>query len=114
MTAWGSKNPHTFAVFLSDGDQEESSITFGGWRNEHMTGDLAWSDVVDIELGHWAVNIRAMRVGNETLDFCLDGCKAVVDTGTSLLAVPTLAFPELYELLLHPAHRLGHCQGEGP
>lgn len=42
---------------------------------------------------------QALRVDGEVLPFCEQGCKAVVDSGTSLLAVPTPIFPELYELL---------------
>ena len=55
--------------------------------------------MLDPELGHWLLQIKALRVDGEVLPFCEQGCKAVVDSGTSLLAVPTPIFPELYELL---------------
>jgi len=48
-----------------------------------------WAPVALPELGYWQVRINRVRVGNKTLDLCNDGeCRAVVDTGTSLLAVP--------------------------
>lgn len=109
--------PETFAVFLADNDKEVSEISFGGWKQEHLDGELGWNSVPDPKLGHWLVHIKALRIGDETLKFCDDGsCQAAVDTGTSLLAVPTAIFPELYELLRHPAHRSGDCalQGYGP
>jgi len=109
--------PHTFAVFLAENDDETSEITFGGWKQEHLSGTLGWNPVLDPELGHWLIHVRALRIGDEELQFCQDGsCKAAVDTGTSLLAVPTAAFPELYEMLRHPAHRSGECgyPGVGP
>jgi len=65
-------------------------------------------------MGHWMIRIKSIRVDNELLDFCQNDCKAAVDTGTSLLAVPTTAFPELYEMLRHPTPLEGHCEGTGP
>lgn len=109
--------PHTFAVFLADSDEEDSELTFGGWKQQHLTGDIGWNPVVNPAIGHWMIQIRALRIGDEVLRFCEDGeCRAAVDTGTSLLAVPTASFPELYELLRHPAHRSGECgvPGVGP
>jgi len=114
IESWGGDRANTFAVFLADSDQEESKITFGGWNEAHLSEPLRWNSVLDPEMGHWAINVRGLRVDNETLGFCREGCKAVVDTGTSLLAVPTAAFPELYELMRHPAQQAGHCTGRGP
>merc|ERR1719159_942061 len=104
----------TFSVFLGDGEEEDSEISFGGWKQEHLTGRLGWSKVVKPEEGHWMIQIKALKIAGETLKFCDDGeCRAVVDTGTSLLAVPTEIFPELYELLKHSAHRSGECGVSG-
>jgi len=102
--------PQTFSVFLADNDGETSEISFGGWKQEHLQNNLAWNAVLEPEVGHWMLQIKELRVGGEKLKFCDDGqCRAVVDTGTSLLAVPTGVFPELYELLRHQAHRSEMC-----
>jgi hypothetical protein len=109
--------PQTFSVFLADNDGETSEISFGGWKQEHLQNNLAWNPVLEPEVGHWMLQIKELRVGGEKLKFCDDGqCRAVVDTGTSLLAVPTGVFPELYELLRHMAHRSEVCgvPGVGP
>lgn len=111
---WGGRTPHTFAVFLADDAEEESKITFGGWDDDHLTEALSWNPVLDPDQGHWTIRIKSLRIDDEVLDLCNSGCKGVVDTGTSLLAVPVLAFPELYSLLRHPAHMEGHCHGPGP
>lgn len=108
------KTPHTFAVFLAEDAEEESKITFGGWDDNHLVEDLSWNDVLDPEQGHWTIRIKSLRIGDEVLQLCHEGCKGVVDTGTSLLAVPAMAFSELYTLLRHPAHMEGHCMGPGP
>jgi hypothetical protein len=114
--AGGSQIPSTFAVFLGE-HKEESEITIGGWAQKHMIDDeLVWRPVHDPELGHWLVEISALYVDDNRVSFC-DGdeiCKAVVDTGTSLLAVPTPSFPELFELLRHQVSDDFECTGPGP
>jgi len=110
----GSCIMDTFSVFLADNEDEESEITLGGWVDKHLEDEISWTPVEDPEMGHWIVNIKSLRVNNEVLSFCDKGCKAAVDTGTSLLAVPQAAFPELYELLRHPTPLEGDCEGNGP
>jgi hypothetical protein len=110
----GSCIKDTFAVFLADNANEGSEITLGGWADEHLEEDLSWASVEDPEMGHWIVKIKSLRVDDELLNFCEGDCKAAVDTGTSLLAVPQKAFPELYNLLRHPTPLEGNCDGPGP
>merc|ERR1719191_742858 len=68
-----SAAPETFAVFLADSDKETSEISFGGWKPEHLDGELGWNSVPDPKLGHWLVHITALRIGDEVLSFCEDG-----------------------------------------
>jgi len=115
VQAWGGEYPQTFAVFLAESESETSEIALGGWAPKHLREDLSWNPVVEPEMGHWILAIKSLRVNGELINFCTDGtCKAAVDTGTSLLAVPTDAFPELFELLKHPTPLSGHCRGKGP
>jgi len=110
----GGLNPNVFAVFLGESDEEVSEITFGGWREDHMLDGPNWAPVSNPEFGYWQIRILAVRMGNQVLDFCREGCRAVVDTGTSLLAVPSKVFPEIQNGLRHPATR-GNCpEGMGP
>merc|ERR1719401_2147001 len=93
----------TFSVFLADHDTEHSEISFGGHSPERLQSALTWAPVASPELGHWQVRIRSLRIGNRTLDFCSDGeCRAVLDTGTSLLAVPSPFADELQQELEGP------------
>jgi hypothetical protein len=113
----GTDLSHTFGVFLAIDGEGESEITLGGWSSKRLEdpSSLRWNTVLDPEMGHWTVEVKSMRVDNEPVMFCETGdCKAVVDTGTSLLAVPTNAFSEVYELLKHPVPPTGHCRGAGP
>lgn len=87
------KMMQAFGVFLAGHEDGESSeITFGGYsahRLKDKEAGFSWSPVAEPQLGYWQVPIKAIRVGNQSVDFCDDGlCRAVVDTGTSLLAVP--------------------------
>jgi hypothetical protein len=110
-------NPHshTFGVFLAEDEREESEITIGGWAPERIRGQPRWNSVLAPEQGHWTVSITKMHVDGQPISFCEGGgCKGVVDTGTSLLAVPTDSFAEIYELLRHTPPPHGNCQGEGP
>eukprot|EP00931_Biecheleriopsis_adriatica_P002584 TRINITY_DN10354_c0_g1_i1.p1 TRINITY_DN10354_c0_g1~~TRINITY_DN10354_c0_g1_i1.p1 ORF type:complete len:531 (+),score=108.59 TRINITY_DN10354_c0_g1_i1:127-1719(+) len=93
----------SFGVFLADSDSEISEISFGGQSPEKVTSPLFWAPVASPELGYWLVQIKSLRIGNKTLDYCNDGkCHAVVDTGTSLLAVPHDFVDELYHELIVP------------
>eukprot|EP00448_Togula_jolla_P012453 CAMPEP_0170607342 /NCGR_PEP_ID=MMETSP0224-20130122/21003_1 /TAXON_ID=285029 /ORGANISM="Togula jolla, Strain CCCM 725" /LENGTH=469 /DNA_ID=CAMNT_0010932501 /DNA_START=109 /DNA_END=1518 /DNA_ORIENTATION=- len=89
-----------FGVFLADNDDDFSEIDFGGFNPERVTSEIKWAPVAIPEFGYWQVKITAVRVGNRTFDFCNDGqCRAVVDTGTSLLAVPGAFAQELQDSL---------------
>mmetsp|Transcript_87555 Transcript_87555/g.276736 ORF Transcript_87555/g.276736 Transcript_87555/m.276736 type:complete len:614 (-) Transcript_87555:184-2025(-) len=111
---FGGKMPHTFGVFLANHEFEDSEVALGGWSQQHVREDLSWGPISDPEMGHWITPIKGLRVDNEPIDFCSDGnCKAAVDTGTTLLAVPTRAFRDLYEPLRHSAPLAGHCRGFG-
>lgn len=110
----GALHPHIFAVFLSEHEHESSEITLGGYMQHRMEGKLRWNPVLTPEHGHWLLEIKSVRIDDEVLEYCNEGCRAVIDTGTSLLAVPRPAFPEIFELLRHEADPVLECEGEGP
>mmetsp|Transcript_12831 Transcript_12831/g.29092 ORF Transcript_12831/g.29092 Transcript_12831/m.29092 type:complete len:501 (+) Transcript_12831:218-1720(+) len=118
--AWGA-DPFTrriFSVYLAFSQEEESEITFGGWLPEHMhAGDShAWCNAVDYQEGHWQLKVYGITAGGQKLDYCDDGtCRAVVDTGTSLLGVPTQLGPELIQNLRYvDKNPDSDCHNPGP
>merc|ERR1719491_1060824 len=55
------------------------------------------------ELGYWQVSISSVRIGDQELEECADGeCRAVLDTGTSLLGVPRMAARSMHRMLARP------------
>jgi len=91
-----------FGVFLADSDDEESEISIGGISPQHVTGNLTWAPVAMPDLGYWQIRIKTIYIGDQIVDYCKDvesNCRAVVDTGTSLLAVPASAVDELHSSL---------------
>jgi len=107
-------NNKMFSIFLGKDAEEESKLSLGGYDEDHLDGDVHWNNVIDPELGHWTIRIKSVRMGDISVPFCNEGCKAVMDTGTSLMAVPSNAFSEFYKLLWHRAPLDGECRGPGP
>mmetsp|Transcript_40180 Transcript_40180/g.85733 ORF Transcript_40180/g.85733 Transcript_40180/m.85733 type:complete len:432 (+) Transcript_40180:209-1504(+) len=78
-----------FSVFLSADDEEPSEISFGGHSEARLASPLQWAPVVDAQQGYWQVQLRGVRIGGEPLELCaLGGCRAILDSGTSMLGVP--------------------------
>merc|ERR1719210_2417604 len=76
-----------FSVFLSDSDDEESEVTFGDVKEDHMSSKLFWVPVVGLS-GYWEVQMQDITLNKRPLKLCRD-CRAAVDTGTSMLAGPS-------------------------
>lgn len=113
LVAEGHLPEPCFGVFLSQGsDAVRSEISFGGHNKERVSSDFDWAPVALPEQGYWQVEIKGVRVGTEALNQCSDGgCRAVLDTGTSLLGVPLEALPSLHNLLARPTEEPSvNCQ----
>jgi len=76
-----------FSVFLSDSDAEQSEVTFGEIKHEHLASSLFWVDIAR-DSGYWEVQIDDITLDNHPLELCKD-CYVAVDTGTSELAGPS-------------------------
>lgn len=76
-----------FSFFLSDTNDEsaESECVFGGVNKDHYHGDM-----VKIPLrrkAYWEVDLDAISFGDQTAE--IDNTGAILDTGTSLIALPS-------------------------
>jgi len=116
--AWHAAPGHenTFSVFLAVSENEESEISFGGWKPDKIADGhhMKWNTLKDSEYGYWQVDVHAIYADGKRVPFCDEGCRAVVDTGTSLLGVPSALGPELVDLLRYRMNKELGCKGAGP
>merc|ERR1719230_1651964 len=89
----GALHKPLFSVFLSDSDIENSEITFGDIKQDHMATEMFWRPV-SRDTGYWQVEIEDITINNKRQSLCSD-CQVAVDTGTSQLAGPTSVINEL-------------------
>jgi len=77
-----------FAFFFGH-DGEQSEVTFGAYKHEHMADALFWTSVT--EPGYWQVKVDDILIGGKKQSICPSprGCQVAVDTGTSLMAGPS-------------------------
>ncbi|XP_032737350.1 pepsin B-like [Lontra canadensis] len=61
-------------------------LILGGSNSQFYSGEIVWAPVTR-EL-YWQVDIDEFLVGNQATGLCSQGCQAIVDTGTYVLAVP--------------------------
>jgi saccharopepsin len=77
-----------FSFYLGDtanGDGDESEACLGGVDEYHFTGNL--TRIPLRRKAYWEVDLDALTFGKERVD--LDNTGAILDTGTSLIAVPS-------------------------
>ena len=77
-----------FSFYLgntANGDGDESEVVFGGVNKDHYTGKLTKLPLR--RKAYWEVDLDAISLGDATAD--MDGTGVILDTGTSLIALPS-------------------------
>jgi saccharopepsin len=76
-----------FAFYLGDANTEgdESEAIFGGINKDHFTGDLTYIPLR--RKAYWEVDFDAIAFGDASAK--LDNTGVILDTGTSLIALPS-------------------------
>ncbi|NWR09971.1 CATE protein, partial [Paradoxornis webbianus] len=87
-----------FSVYMSSNPDspQGGELLFGGFDTSRFTGTLNWVPVT--QQGYWQIQLDNIQLGG-TVTFCADGCQAIVDTGTSLIAGPTKDIKKLQNLI---------------
>ena len=62
-------------------------MTIGGTDPSLYEGEIHYHDV--IHEFYWTILAEDILLGDKSLGLCPEGCKLVVDTGTSLLTGPS-------------------------
>jgi len=77
-----------FAFYLGSGGKD-GELVLGGVDSAHYTGDFATVPVIETvpgKTGYWALTMDDCKIGGSSVTSVR---KAIVDSGTSLIAVPT-------------------------
>ncbi|XP_020577498.1 aspartic proteinase oryzasin-1-like [Phalaenopsis equestris] len=75
----------------NDGDGGE--VVFGGSDPNHYEGEHTYVPVT--QKGYWQFDMGDVLIGGQTTGFCSGGCAAIADSGTSLIAGPTVIIAEI-------------------
>lgn len=92
-------------------DEHRGELHLGGHDLARMAAPLQWFPVDHPEAGFWQVAIKAVRVGNLTVDDCRRGCHGIVDSAVSRLGVQSSKFHAMRSALTSMSHHHGVCQG---
>ncbi|OCL11383.1 aspartyl proteinase [Glonium stellatum] len=87
MLDQGLLDEPVFSFYLSDTNDEssESEAMFGGVNKDHYTGEL--TKIPLRRKAYWEVDLDAITFGDDTAE--MDDTGVILDTGTSLIALPS-------------------------
>jgi len=88
MIEQGLLDEKVFAFYLGDtnnGEGDESEAIFGGINKDHYTGKM--TKIPLRRKAYWEVDLDAISFGDATAE--LDNTGVILDTGTSLIALPS-------------------------
>ena len=88
MIDQGLLDEPVFSFYLGDtanGEGDESEAMFGGINKDHYTGNMTKLPLR--RKAYWEVDLDAISFGDATAE--LDNTGVIIDTGTSLIALPT-------------------------
>ncbi|CAM6019685.1 unnamed protein product [Sphagnum balticum] len=90
MLSQGLVAQPVFSFWLNrDASQENGGeLVFGGVDPNHFQGTHIYTPVT--RKGYWQFNMGDVLIGGESTDYCKGGCAAIADSGTSLLAGPSV------------------------
>ncbi|XP_028359066.1 pepsin B isoform X2 [Phyllostomus discolor] len=88
MLQQGQLTQPVFSFYFSSQPtyQYGGELILGGVDPRLYSGQIVWAPVTR-EL-YWQIGIQEFVIGNQATGWCSQGCQAIVDTGTFLLAVP--------------------------
>jgi saccharopepsin len=85
MVNQGLLDEPVFTFRLGDSEQDGGEAVFGGIDSSHYTGKI---DYVPLRKeAYWEVPLQKVTFGSEELE--LENTGAAIDTGTSLIALPS-------------------------
>jgi hypothetical protein len=84
--AQGYFNKDMFSFSLGR-NEETSAITLGGYDPTRIDGPINWNKVIWED--YWMVALDKVLLNGEDTQICNHDCAAVIDSGTSLITLPS-------------------------
>ncbi|CAH1422487.1 unnamed protein product [Lactuca virosa] len=78
-------------------NNEEGELVFGGVDTSHFR--VAHTYVLVTQKGYWQFEMNDVFISKETTGFCSNGCATIADSGTSLLAGPTVVVTQINQAI---------------
>lgn len=88
---------NVMSFYFSIFEGEESELLVGDVDDTKYVGEIHWIHVEPENPYYWTVIIEDVRLGDKAMHLCDDGCYAAIDTGTSLMSVPSDKLWLIYE-----------------
>ena len=86
----------SFWLAKTPSSAEGGELVFGGYNAKRFTGEIIYTPVT--VKGYWQIKMESFKMG--TVPFCNEtGCKAIVDSGTSLMTAPSSVVKEINAML---------------
>jgi phytepsin len=82
-----------FAFYLSNSSGSDGELVFGGVDPNHYSGDFEFVKLTNET--YWEFKLDDVQIGSKSAGYCQDGCHAIADSGTSLLAGPVKVVSEI-------------------
>jgi len=97
-----------FAFYLNRTAGGDGELLFGGVDQAHYKGDFNYVPLTNET--YWEFKMDALSVGTSSqFQFCKGGCKAIADSGTSLLAGPKAEVAKINEAIGSVGVFTGEC-----
>uniref|UniRef100_A0A7C8ZJU8 Peptidase A1 domain-containing protein n=1 Tax=Opuntia streptacantha TaxID=393608 RepID=A0A7C8ZJU8_OPUST len=95
MVEQGLVKEPVFSFWLNRKAEEEEGgeLVFGGVDPKHYRGKHTYVPVT--RKGYWQFDMGDVLIDGKTTGYCTDGCAAIADSGTSLLAGPTTIITQI-------------------
>lgn len=99
MVNQGIIDSPVFAFWLNrnESDNDGGELTIGGVDTKRFVGDIFYTPVV--KQGWWQIDINSINNENGTTLVYLEGAKAIVDSGTTLIMGPKKAIQPILDLI---------------